>query len=253
MSPDGAAAVLACAAPIATLRAEPSCASAQNDELLFGELFTVLEAAGEWRRGRAHRDGYEGWVPAAALAEARDRPTHRVAATLAHAFAEPDVRSPARGPYPLNALMAWQGREGRFVDVAGAGWLAADALAPIGRFETDFVTVAERLVGAPYLWGGRSAVGVDCSGLVQAALFACGRACPRDSDQQLAALGRDIEAAAFGRGDLVFWRGHVAIGLSPERVLHANAAAMAVSAEPLDQLIARNRGVYGEPVAWRRL
>lgn len=244
---------MVCASPVSGIRGGPSDTSEQHDQLLFGEVFHALEIQGDWAWGQAPRDGYVGWVRAADLAPNGPAPTHRIAATLAHAYAEPDVRSPAAGPFVLGSLVAEAAREGRFLKGAGAGWFVLEALSPIGRFETDPVAVAERLSGAPYLWGGRSSLGVDCSGLIQQALYACGRACPRDSDQQARGLGRPIRPDEFGRGDLVFWRGHVALGLSPDRVLHANSAAMAVSVDALDEVLARNRSVYGEPTAWRRL
>jgi hypothetical protein len=244
---------LVCAVPCAAIRRGPDVAAEQDDELLFGELFDVLEEDGGWCWGQAARDGYVGYLAREALGPPPVRPTHRVAAMLVHAFAEPDVRSAARGPFLLNSLVCVEAQEGRFLKGAGAGWFVAERLAPVGVFEADATAVAERFMGAPYLWGGRTGLGVDCSGLVQAAMYACGRGCPRDSDQQAACVGRPIAAAEFGRGDLVFWSGHVAIGLSPDQVLHANSAAMAVSAEPLDGVLARNRAIYGEPTAWRRL
>lgn len=241
------------AVPLAAIRARPSEAAEQRDQLLFGERFLVLERADGWAWGQAPRDGYVGWVDVSQLAPEAARPTLRIAVPLAHAYAEPDVRSPATGPFVLGSLLCEEGRDGRFVKAAGAGWFVAGALAPLGWFETDPVAVAERMVGAPYLWGGRSVLGVDCSGLILQALQACGRACPRDSDQQAAMLGRPIPREAFGRGDLVFWEGHVALGLSADCVLHANSAAMAVSADPLESALQRNRQIYGEPTAWRRL
>jgi cell wall-associated NlpC family hydrolase len=244
---------MVCARAVASIRGAPADGAEQHDQLLFGELFQALEMAGDWAWGQAPRDGYVGWVRMGDLASKGPAPTHQIAAALAHAYAEPDVRAPASGPFVLGSLLTEEAREGRFVKAAGAGWFVQEALSPIGRFATDPVAVAERLAGAPYLWGGRSSLGVDCSGLIQQALYACGRACPRDSDQQAKVLGRPIPAAAFGRGDLVFWKGHVALGLSPERVLHANSAAMAVSVDTLADALARNRSVYGEPVAWRRL
>jgi cell wall-associated NlpC family hydrolase len=244
---------MVCAAPVTAIRGGPSDDDEQHDQLLFGELFQALEIQGDWAWGQAPRDGYVGYVRVGDLGPKRRAPTHRIAAVLAHAYAEPDVRSPATGPFVLGSLLCEEAREGRFLKAAAAGWFVLEALSPIGRFEPDPVAVAERLSGAPYLWGGRSSLGVDCSGLIQAALLACGRACPRDSDQQARVLGRAIAPGEFGRGDLVFWRGHVALGLSPDRVLHANSAAMSVSADPLEAALDRNRPVYGEPTAWRRL
>jgi cell wall-associated NlpC family hydrolase len=198
-----------------------------------------------------------GFVAASALkplpALVETGPTHRVCAIRTYAFAGPSIKTQASGPYSMNALAVVEATEGRLAQVTGAGWMAREHLTPIGAFETDVAGVAERFLGTPYLWGGRESLGLDCSGLVQQALFACGFACPRDADQQ-AELGRQIEPAEFGRGDLVFWNGHVAIGLDAERVIHANGFHMAVAIEPLETAIRRiELAGVGTPTAYRRL
>ena len=245
---------MTCAVPATGLHRAPDAASEQLDQLLFGETFEVIEEEGAWLWGQARRDGYVGFVAAASLvAQAPDPPTHQVSALRTYAFAEPSIKSRARGPYSLNALVAVEAEEGRLAKVAGAGWMTATHLAPIGVFETDLAAVAKRFVGAPYLWGGRESLGLDCSGLVQAALFACGIACPRDADQQ-ADLGQEIGRDAFGRGDLVFWKGHVAIGLDAARIVHANGFHMAVAIEPLATALARIEAAgAGPPTTFRRL
>lgn len=244
---------LRCAAPAAAIRRAPDAASEQMDQLLFGELFDVIEEEGAFLWGQARRDGYVGFVEAAALAEPVAPPTHRIAALRTYAFAEASIKTRAAGPYSLNSLVAVEEIDDRLAKVAGAGWMAAHHLTPIGRFENDPAAVAERYLGAPYLWGGRESLGLDCSGLVQQALLACGRACPRDADMQQA-LGRAIAREDFGRGDLVFWKGHVAIGLDGARIVHANAHHMAVAIEPLDEAIERIKAAGpGEPTAFRRL
>ncbi|WP_372782254.1 C40 family peptidase [Phenylobacterium sp.] len=243
----------ACAVPAAGLHRAPDAASEQMDQLLFGESFEVIEEEGAWLWGQARRDGYVGFVAASAFAPLAPDPTHRISAIRTYAFAEPSIKSRASGPYSLNALCAVEAEEGRLVKVAGAGWMAASHLAPIGVFETDIAAVAERFLGAPYLWGGRESLGLDCSGLVQQALFACGLACPRDADQQQA-LGREIGRQDFGRGDLVFWKGHVAIGFDEVRVVHANGHHMMVAIEPLETAINRIEATdVGPPTAFRRL
>jgi cell wall-associated NlpC family hydrolase len=243
---------LTCVAPAAAIRAAPDAGAEQMDQLLFGEPFEVLEEDGAFRFGQAGRDGYMGFVEAAALGPAAPPPTHRVAAIRTYAFAEPSIKSRAIGPYSLNALVRVEAVEGRLAKVAGAGWVTAEHLAGIGEFEDDFVAVAERFLGAPYLWGGRESLGVDCSGLVQQALFACGVACPRDTDQQQA-MGREIGPDDFGRGDLVFWKGHVAIGYGEGRILHANGYHMATVIEPLSGAIERIAAAgVGQPTAYRR-
>jgi cell wall-associated NlpC family hydrolase len=244
---------MSCAVPAAGVHRAPDAASEQMDQLLFGETFEVIEEEGGYFWGQARRDGYVGFVAASALTAPAPEPTHRVAAIRTYAFAEPSIKTRASGPYSLNALVAVEAQEGTLCKVAGAGWIAAGHLAPIGVFETDVAAVAERFLGAPYLWGGRESLGLDCSGLVQQALFACGLACPRDADQQ-AGLGHAIAREAFGRGDLVFWKGHVAIGLDETRIVHANGHHMMVAIEPLETAIERiEASGVGPPTHYRRL
>lgn len=245
--------VRVCAAPATGIHRAPDAASEQMDQLLFGETFEVVEEEGAFLWGQARRDGYVGFVAASALAAPLPEPTHRISAVRTYAFAEPSIKARASGPYSMNSLVAVEAVEGRLAKAAGAGWMAVEHLAPIGVFETDMAAVAERFLGAPYLWGGRESLGLDCSGLSQAALFACGKACPRDTDQQ-AQMGRGIERHEFARGDLVFWRGHMAIGLDETRIVHANGHHMAVAIEPLDEAITRiDAAGVGQPTAFRRL
>ncbi|WP_293676514.1 NlpC/P60 family protein [uncultured Phenylobacterium sp.] len=243
---------MSCTAAAASIRSGPDANSEQMDQLLFGERFEVLEEEGAWLFGQAARDGYVGFVEASALGPAGPLPTHRVCAIRTYAFAEPTIKSRASGPYSINSLVTVEALDGKLAKVAGAGWMAAAHLAAIGTSDDDWAAVAERFLGAPYLWGGRESLGLDCSGLVQQALFACGRACPRDTDQQQD-LGAAIDAADFGRGDLVFWKGHVAIGLGEGRIIHANAHHMAVAAEPLSEAVARISAAGSEVTAYRRL
>jgi len=245
---------MACAAPAAGVHREPAAASEQLDQLLFGEIFEVLEEeAGGWVWGQARRDGYTGFVEAARLARPGPAPTHRVAAIRTYGFEQPSIKARALGPFSINSLVCVQAEEGRFSQVAGAGWMTTDHLAPIGVFETDPVAVAERFLGAPYLWGGRESLGCDCSGLVQQAHLACGRALPRDTDQQ-EVLGQEIGRKDFRRGDLVFWKGHMALGFDADRIIHANAHHMATAIEPLDEAIARIEAAgVGPPTSFRRL
>jgi hypothetical protein len=243
-----------CAAPSAGVYSDAAMSAEMPDELLFGEVFEVLVEDGDVVFGQARRDGYVGWVALAALSPMMHEPTHRVRSVRALVYSEPDLRSPSVAGFGLNALVQVEVAEGRFARAADAGWMVTDQLAPLGDVETDPVAVAERFLGVPYRWGGRDSLGLDCSGLVQQALHTCGRSCPRDTDQQLAALGAPIEPGALRRGDLVFWRGHVGLMLDTERLLHASGDWAAVAAEPLAEAVARiaARG-GGDPVAMRRL
>ena len=237
----------------APLRAQPDGAAEQVDQLLFGEAFDVLEADGVWAFGQARRDGYVGWTIRGALAVGAPAPTHRVRALRTFALAAPHVRSPSRGPFPINALMRVEAVEGRYARLAGGGFVPLAHLAALGDYEDDPAAVALMFLGAPYVWGGRDGLGVDCSGLVQQSLMACGRGCPRDSDQQ-ASMGLAVDRTDLARNDLVFWTGHVGLMLDGARLIHANAHHMAVEIEPLDAAIARIAAAEGgEPTGFRRL
>jgi cell wall-associated NlpC family hydrolase len=241
------------AASIAALRAAPDAGAEQCDQVLFGEIFDALETVGAFAWGQAVRDGYVGWVEAAALGRAGEAPTHRVVALRTFAFAAPSIKSPSFGPLSLNALVRVLEENGELALAEGAGWIAKAHLAPMGTGFAEPAATAERFLGAPYLWGGRDSVGIDCSGLIQQALYAAGLACPRDSDLQ-AQLGAAADRQNLARGDLVFWRGHVGMMLDAKRLIHANAWHMAVEIEPLTEAIERiaRRG-GGEPTAFRRV
>jgi len=231
----------------------PDPIAEQQTQLLFGERFEVLQDFGDFVLGQGVRDGYVGYVARDGLAPAGPAPTHWVRAPQAFGFAEPNIKSRASGPWSLNSLVTVTGADGRFLHVEGAGWFVTEHLMPVGVFQADPVDVALKLIGAGYLWGGRSSAGLDCSGLVQQAFLACGVALPRDTDQQLT-QGRPVGFEDLQRGDLVFWRGHVGMMVDETTLLHANAHHMTATTEPLEVAIGRiAAGPTGEPVGYRRL
>ncbi len=241
--------------PSSALRRSPDAAAEQMDQLLFGERFDVLITRDGFAFGQARRDGYVGWAPRAALAPVGPAPTHWVRALRTFGFPQPSIKAPPRLCLSTNALVAVETVEGQFAKLAGeVGFIPAGHLAPLGEVETDPAAVALRYLGAPYLWGGRDSMGLDCSGLVQQALYACGRFAPRDSDMQ-ARLGAAVEGADhLARNDLVFWRGHVGLMLDADRLIHANAHHMAVAVEPVAEAVARIAAAGGgDPTALRRL
>ena len=168
------------------------------------------------------------------------------------AFEEPSIKSPARGPLSLNALVSIVEENDTLARAERIGWIAKAHLTPVGMVLDDPASVALAHLGAPYLWGGRDSTGLDCSGLIQQALFACGLACPRDSDQQ-ERLGAPAPPGALGRNDLVFWSGHVGMMLDAQRLIHANAHHMAVAVELFAEAKARIAAKGSEPIAYRRL
>jgi cell wall-associated NlpC family hydrolase len=237
-----------CVAGATAIRRAPGAAAEQMDQLLFGEAFEAVDRKDGWLWGQARRDGYVGWVLEEALAAQVIAPTHRVGALRTYAFPEPDIKSGPPTLLTMNALVTVEGSDGRFARIARVGYVAQAHLADLLDFERDAAAVAELYLGTPYQWGGRESVGLDCSGLVQQALFACGRGCPRDADMQERDLGDAIDGAERRRGDLVFWTDHVGMLLDEERVIHANGWHMAVAIEPLDSAIERN----GTPTGYRR-
>jgi cell wall-associated NlpC family hydrolase len=242
-----------CILPNTAIRKSPDEGSEQQDQLLFGEGFDVLEAQDGWSWGQAGRDGYVGFVRAEALAPCEDAPSHRIRALRTFGFSRPDLKSSPQGLYSMNALVRAGRSDNGFLEAGEAGWIHASHLAPLGEFEPDFTAAASRFLGAPYLWGGRDSLGLDCSGLIQQAFYACGRACPRDTDQQMAAFDRPAPLSELSRGDLVFWRGHVGVMLDGLSLLHANAFHMAVAIEPLANAVTRIKAAgSGELAALRR-
>jgi cell wall-associated NlpC family hydrolase len=242
--------------PQAPLRREPRPDAPLDTEALKGERFTIYDANGEgWAWGQLAADGYVGWLPENALSPPGAAPTHKVTALRTLAFPGPSIKLPPLEALPLGARLAIARIEDRMAVTPSGAYLPAAHLAPIGEYETDFVAVAERFRGAPYLWGGKTALGLDCSGLVQVALTACGIACPRDSDMQEAALGTAVAAdlLVLKRGDLIFWKGHVAIVSDRETLLHANAYHMAVATEPIAEAVTRIRGAGSEVSSVRRI
>jgi cell wall-associated NlpC family hydrolase len=182
-------------------------------------------------------------------------PTHKVTALRTFVFPGPSIKLPPLEALPFGARLAIARSEEPFALTAAGGYIPARHLVPIAAKETDFVAVAERFLGAPYLWGGKSALGIDCSGLVQVALSACGIVCPRDSDMQERALGSLIELTAgdVRRGDLLFWQGHVAIARDAMTLVHANAFHMAVASEPVTEALSRIAAAGGAFHGVRRL
>ncbi|MCR9219612.1 MAG: NlpC/P60 family protein [Alphaproteobacteria bacterium] len=229
------------AAGAAALRRRPADEAPQDSQLLFGERVRVFDRRDNWAWVQAERDGYVGYCREDRLAPPGAPATHTVAALRTYLYPAPDLKTPPRDLLSLEGAVAVAAVEGRWAHLAadwGGGCVHAGHVAPIGAVADDPASVAETFLETPYLWGGKTSVGLDCSGLIQLALQRCGIACPRDTDMQAAALGRPVEggAAAARRGDLVFWPGHVGIMLDGARILHANATDMATRIWRLDEL-----------------
>jgi len=241
--------------PQAPLRREPRPDAPLDTEALKGERVTIYDSNAEgFSWGQLAADKYVGWLPSNALAPAGPAPTHTVAALRTFAFPGPSIKLPPLEALPLGATLTVARIAERMATTPSGAFVPLPHLKPLGDYETDYVAVAERFLGVPYLWGGKTVLGLDCSGLVQVSLTVCGIACLRDSDMQQAAFGAPLaERSALKRGDLIFWKGHVAIVRDEVSMIHANAFHMAVAIEPVAEALARIRAAGSEVTAIKRV
>jgi cell wall-associated NlpC family hydrolase len=238
-------------APSLPLRREPRSDSILETEALKGETVTVFAESEGWAWLQIDRDLYVGYMPSEGLSASIIEPTHRIGALRTYVFPEPDAKSPPLALLSMNALFTAEAEEGKFLALEDGGYVFARHALPAGQAADDPVAVAEAFLGAPYLWGGRTSIGLDCSGLVQLALEATGFNAPRDADMQAEELGEPVDwgqGARLRRGDLVFWDGHVGIMTSPTHLIHANAYHMAVEIEPLAKARERIQTATGSDV-----
>ena len=242
-------------AGVASLRTEPRGDAMQDSQILFGERFAVYEEKDGWAWGQATRDGYVGYVDMDALSAPPIPPTHRVSALRTYAFSGPSIKSAPHFLLSLTAEVTVESDDGKLAKIARGGFVPSKHLRPIGECATDWVAEAERFLHAPYQWGGKESLGLDCSGLIQSSMIAAGLTCPRDSDMQEQALGHSIaiDPDHLQRGDLVFWKGHVGVMVDARNLLHANAFHMATAIEPLSETIARLTPQVGPVRSIRRL
>jgi cell wall-associated NlpC family hydrolase len=239
------------------LRRAPDPARGFETEALFGESVMLFDQSAGWAWVQLVRDGYVGYLPTEALRRGATNPSHRIQALGTFLYGAPDIKSPPLMHLAMNAAVTARAVGDKFLELEGGGFIFARHAAPIDRFARDFVEIAERFVGAPYLWGGRTRVGLDCSGLVQTALHATGVAAPRDTDMQQAELGETVAISddfeGLRRGDLVFWKGHVGIMIDSVLMVHANAHHMLVAVEPLPEAAQRIAKTGSQITAVKRL
>ena len=242
--------------PVAALRPRPDMACGIDTELLLGEAVSVFERRDGWAWVKARADDYVGYLPEAALAEPL-APTHHVIAPRSFIYSGPDLRLPGQRAVSMGSRLTVTGetetRGTRYLTLAGGGAVIAAHCLPLGQFPSgDPLDIAARFLETPYLWGGRSGFGIDCSGLVQMAMAMTGRACPRDSDMQQQFFTAEIGRGDLRRGDLVFWKGHVGWMEDASTLLHANGHTMTVARENFERAVERIGWLYQQPTACRR-
>lgn len=243
--------------PAVPLRKGADPALGLETEALFGESLTIYDEANGWAWVQLIRDRYVGYMPSDAISRSIALPTHRVQALGTFLYPAPDIKSPPIMHLTLNSVLQARTSSEKFVELAHGGFVSSRHVTPLSRTARDFVEIAERFIGVPYLWGGRTRIGIDCSGLVQMSLHASGIGAPRDSDMQQAELGVSVPVSdadeGLLRGDLVFWKGHVGIMTDGIMFVHANAHHMMVVNEPLSEAIQRNAKAGAHITAIKRL
>jgi len=246
--------------PVAGMRKAPRPDAGVNTQLLFGDDVLVFEEAEGWAWIQAERDGYVGYVAETSLGGRIHAPTHVVIVPRTFLYPGPDLRFPIAGQLSMGSTVTVTGitetRGTHYAVLTSGETLIAGHVRPVGDIAADYVAVAETFLGTPYLWGGVSGFGIDCSGLVQLAMRMTGKEVLRDSDMQAASIGEPLDPgpdfSGLRRGDLVFWKGHVAIMTDAQTMIHANGHTMLVSREGLKDAVARIGYLYGGPTGFRR-
>ncbi|MCM2401430.1 NlpC/P60 family protein [Rhizobium sp. S153] len=245
------------AVPVAALRPRPDLSVGIDTEVLFGEEVTVFDRAGGFAWVKARQDGYVGYLPETVLSDASPAPTHHVVVPRTFVYPGPDLRFPVSSTLSMGSRITVvdeaETRGTRYHLLADGRAIVAGHCLPLGSWPSDdYVAIAARFLETPYLWGGRSGFGIDCSGLVQLSLQMTGRSAPRDSDMQAAGLGAVIAREELRRGDLVFWKGHAGIMEDERTLLHANGHTMTVAREDFDAAVKRIGWLYDMPTGYRR-
>jgi cell wall-associated NlpC family hydrolase len=242
--------------PLVSIHKAPRFDAIQISQALMGEMLRVFEEREGWAFVQLERDGYVGYVSANALTPHVKSPTHRIAVASTLLYSAPDIKSQPVSIITMNSAVAVTGGDERFAQLDNGRFAHRAHLKPVGEPERDHVKVAEMFRHAPYYWGGKSVHGLDCSGLIQLSLEACGMNCPRDSDMQEKSVGTALllnDLDGLKRGDLVFWAGHAGIMVDERTVLHANGHHMMTVTEPLREAVKRIAATDNQVTSIKRL
>ena len=228
--------------PVTTIHREASSTAMQTTQALFGERLMAFEIRDDWVWCQLERDGYVGYIAKAAVSNDLTKPTHRVSVPSTFLYPLPDIKSQSPISLPMNAKLEIVASDEKFSKLSNGKYVFTKHVRSLNEFESDFVSVAEKFLDVPYYWGGKTAQGLDCSGLVQTSLEVCGISSPRDTDMQERQLGQNLminDLDGLRRGDLVFWKGHVGIMVDQKTLLHANGYHMMTVKEPLAEAVTR--------------
>jgi cell wall-associated NlpC family hydrolase len=243
-------------AGVTDIRGTPDASAARTSQAVRGETVRVFDEANDWAWGQLETDGYVGYFRASALNSVPTVPTHEVAVLSTFIYPEPNIKSADVEPLSFGTTLAVTGEEGDFLQLSEGGYVYATHLRPINRRDGNVLAEIVKFVGIPYLWGGRSAFGLDCSALVQLSCLAAGIPAPRDSNMQEAYLGAPLDhmdPSQLQAGDLIYWKGHTGMMLDASSLIHVNGYHMQTVIEPLDEAISRIAYLYAKPTSFRRL
>ncbi len=235
--------------PITEVREKPDATAARGkleSQLVFGETFIAESINGEWVKGACGHDGYTGFVAKKDLTPTQQPATHVVHDIRAHIYQSNSIKSPLLRTLGFGSRITITGQDEKFFQLADGGYIYAKHLQPVSAQIKDYTATALKFLETPYQWGGRSGFGIDCSGLVQVVLAHAGLNAPRDTEQQISTIGRDIAGQSLQRGDIIFFPGHVGIMLDEKNIIHANAHHMKVTCEPLAAMQERSGGITGQ-------
>ena len=241
--------------PLVTVHGEPRSDATCVTQALFGEQVTVFDEHEGWAWAQLDTDGYVGYLPADALTSEAYQPTHRVSVLSSYLYTGPTIKTQPAICIYLNSNVSVIANEGDFSRLQDGRYVWTRHISPLSEFDDDPATVAERYRHVPYLWGGKSQAGLDCSGLVQLAYHATGRECPRDSDMMQHSIGEPLlinDLSGLRRGDLIFWSGHVGMMLDNDRLIHANGYHMTTVIEPVAEAVSRIATLFGPVTQIRR-